>query len=122
MQIKRSLVIALVASSFATPIALASDSSAASASDMTMITTVNGRPPFNRQRVSKADASLARFEETEPAARTSTVNFRGAPPFRRNVSTASASQDFARFEETNGDAVKPRRSGPPGKNVSRRHR
>lgn len=83
-----------------------------------IVTEFSGRPPFARKRVPVAEASLARFEETTASEARST-DFRGRPPFRRNVdSSTTATADFARFEEV--DETDRRRSGPPGKNSSRR--
>jgi len=89
----------------------------------------SGPPPFKRQTVTRPAeaADFARFEAEAPVAgeQVREVDFSGRPPYRRTVRTISEKDvaEFARFEEVvEADDARPRRLGPPGKNLRYRRR
>ena len=88
------------------------------------VKTFAGSPPFQRRvvPVESADAEFARFETTAATEKSQWVDFRGSPPYQRkfNLSADTEVVEFARFEEIEASADKPRRYGPPGKLNSRR--
>ncbi|NNC65861.1 MAG: hypothetical protein HKN84_13840 [Gammaproteobacteria bacterium] len=104
----------------------AADESTPGAQDSDMLVTeYRGRPPFKRHFVSSEEiAELARFEESasRPTGESVRVaDYRGRPPFKREILSSEEVVELARFEETSSmDTDRRTRRGPPGKLHSRR--
>ncbi|MDJ0940356.1 MAG: hypothetical protein QNJ00_11395 [Woeseiaceae bacterium] len=113
MQVKALFLFTVAASIFAAPAVMADEATRNGAADTDRATDFRGRPPFNRHAKSAAS-------ETQVAAAAPRADFRGRPPFSSHGDTEQVSAQFARFEETEAAADKPRRYGPPGKMSSRR--